>query len=164
MSVGTWESTLLRQLDHFRTGDVVVQALAFLVARDGWVLVPLAYGFLARVASGPRFSPLGLLVTRWIVPRVRSAPRLVPGPPKRFAQAIGLAFSGGAGLAWVLGVPEVSYLLIAGLLIAATLESVVAVCLGCIAYRFLWECDDCDDINERLRSALAARERAAATN
>ena len=46
--------------------------------------------------------------------------------------------------------------------LAATLEAVFALCLGCIAYRFLWECDDCNDISERLRAATAHR--AAATN
>jgi hypothetical protein len=52
-----------------------------------------AYGFLARVASGPTLSPLGQLATRVIVPRLAAAPRLVPGPPKRFAQGIGATLS-----------------------------------------------------------------------
>ena len=47
---------------------------------------------------------------------------------------------------------------IALLTIAATLESVFALCLGCIAYRFLWECDDCADISERLRLATASND------
>jgi len=86
----------------------------------------------------------------------------VPGPPKRFAQGIGLAFSGAAAVAWVLGAPVMTFLLIGFLIVAATLESVFAVCLGCIAYRFMWECDDCNDISERLR--LAVRLSGPATN
>ena len=35
-----------------------------------WIIVPLAYGFVARVTSGPRFSPLGLAVTRVVRPRL----------------------------------------------------------------------------------------------
>ncbi|MGA0330002.1 MAG: DUF4395 family protein, partial [Ilumatobacteraceae bacterium] len=58
---------------------VVVQALSFLVIREWWVLVPLAYGFVARVASGPRFSPLGRLVTQGIVPRLDREPSWVAG-------------------------------------------------------------------------------------
>jgi hypothetical protein len=143
---------------------VVVQALVFLVVREGWLLVPLVYGFLARVATGPSLSPLGQLVTRGIVPRLPPVDRFVPGPPKRFAQGVGLLFSVGASVAWLLDVPAASYALLAALVIAATLESVFAVCLGCIAYRFLWECDECDDISERLRAALAARESVVATN
>lgn len=135
---------------------VVVQAVAFLVFGEGWLLVPLVYGFLARVLTGPTLSPLGQLATRVVTPRLRIAHRLVPGPPKRFAQGIGLGFSGFAAAGWVLGVPQLSYVLIGLLVVAASLESVLAVCLGCIAYRFLWECDDCNDISERLRMALAS--------
>jgi len=76
---------------------VVVQALCCVVLREWWVLVPLTYGFLARVATGPTLSPLGQFATRVAGPAVESAvrrrrpqfhSRLVPGPPKRFAQAI----------------------------------------------------------------------------
>ena len=72
---------------------VVVMALAVLVLGQWWVLVPLAYGFVARVASGPRFSPLGLLATRVVTPRLPFAPKYCAGPPKRFAQAIGAVCS-----------------------------------------------------------------------
>jgi hypothetical protein len=139
-------------------GGVVLQAAVFLLFREGWLLVPLVYGFLARVLAGPTFSPLGQLVTRVITPRVRTEHRFVPGPPKRFAQGIGLAFTAGAAVAWALGAPAVGIALIAALLVAASLEAFLAVCLGCIAYRFLWECDDCNDISERLRLALQAQQ------
>lgn len=135
---------------------VVAQAAAFLVFREGWILIPLVYGFLARVATGPTLSPLGQLATRVLTPRIRVEHRLVSGPPKRFAQAIGLAFSATAGLAWLAGAPSVSFVVLALLIVAATLESVFAVCLGCIAYRFFWDCPDCNDITDRLRAAVAA--------
>ncbi len=143
---------------------VAVEATVFLAVQEWWLLIPLVGGFLARVATGPTLSPLGQFVTRVVTPRLAVDHRFVSGPPKRFAQGIGLAFTAGASVAWFLGVPLVSWLLIGALLIAATLESVFAVCLGCVAYRFVWECDDCDDISERLRSALAAQQHASATN
>jgi hypothetical protein len=143
---------------------VVAQAVAFLVFREGWLLVPLVYGFAARVLTGPTLSPLGQLATRVVTPRLRADHRFVPGPPKRFAQGIGLAFTAGAAVAWIFGAPSVSYTLIGFLAVAATLESVLAICLGCIAYRFLWECEDCNDLSERLRLALAAQQSAPATN
>ncbi len=140
---------------------VVLQAVTFLVLRQGWVLVPLAYGFLARVLSGPRFSPLGQLVTRVITPRIDVEHRFVPGPPKRFAQGVGLVFSGGALLGWVLDVHVVSYVLISGLVVAATLESVFAICLGCIVFARLMRwgfipadvCEECNDISRQLSPA-----------
>ena len=67
-----------------------VVALAIVIAATGWfwLTIPLAYGFWARVLTGPRLSPLGQLATRVIAPRL-GAPKTVPGPPKRFAQALG---------------------------------------------------------------------------
>jgi hypothetical protein len=134
---------------------VVLQAVAFLLTGEGWLLVPLVYGFVARVATGPTLSPLGQFATRVVTPRLSVEHRFVPGPPKRFAQAIGVAFSSVAALAWLAGAPVVTYVAIGLLVFAATLESVLAVCLGCIVYRFFWECEDCNDISERLRAALS---------
>ena len=147
---------------------VVAQALVFIVVREGWVLLPLTYGFLARVATGPTLSPLGQFVTRVATPRLEAVrrrddpdfhSRQVPGPPKRFAQAIGLAFTAGASVAWALDAPAVAVALVALLAVAATLEAAFAICLGCIAYSAIWGCADCDDISDRLRRALVeARE------
>lgn len=116
---------------------VVLQGIAFLVIRERWVLVPLTFGFLARVLTGPKLSPLGQFVTRAVTPRLRVQHRFVPGPPKRFAQGMGLAFSGGALIAWAAGTSAVSYVLIVGLIGAATLESGFAICLGCIVFNQL---------------------------
>ena len=79
---------------------VVLQAVVFLIVRQGWVLIPLTYGFTARVLTGPKLSPLGQLATRVLTPAMKGEGRLVPGPPKRFAQGIGLVFSLGASIAW----------------------------------------------------------------
>jgi cytochrome c biogenesis protein CcdA len=151
---------------------VVLEAILFLVFREGWVLVPLTYGFLARVATGPTLSPLGQFVTRFATPRVESVltrrnpefrSRQVPGPPKRFAQSIGLGFTAAASIAWMLDAPAVALVLIAMLAVAATLEAAFAICLGCIAYSAIWGCADCNDISDRLRRAVAeAREESTA--
>lgn len=140
---------------------VLGQAAVFLVVRQWWVLVPLVYGFLARVLTGPTLSPLGQFVTRVATPRLRVAPRFVPGPPKRFAQGVGLSFSGGAFLAWGLDAHVVSYGLIAALAVAATLESVFAVCLGCVVFNRLMRwgvipqhvCAECSDIRRSFAPA-----------
>ena len=137
---------------------VVVQGLVFLALREWWVLVPLVYGFLARVLAGPRFSPLGRLVTQVITPRVRVQHRFVPGPPKRFAQGIGLTFSAGALVAQLLGAGPVAIVLIVGLVGAASLESFAGYCLGCTIFNRLMRwgviptdvCEACADIRPRL--------------
>jgi hypothetical protein len=52
---------------------VVLLSLATIVFQEPLLTLLLAYGFLARVATGPKLSPLGLLVTR-----IRSANTLQP--------------------------------------------------------------------------------------
>lgn len=136
---------------------VVVQAMLFFWIGSGWLLVPLLYGFLARVLTGPTLSPLGQFATRVATPfveRFAVTSRRVPGPPKRFAQGIGLAFSSGAAVAWLLGAPVITSLLLAGLIGAALLESVAAYCLGCAIHQVIWGCDDCADLTERLGSSV----------
>lgn len=138
---------------------VILQAVLFLVFREGWLLALLTYGFAARVATGPTLSPLGQIVTRVATPALERArpsmrSRQVPGPPKRFAQAIGLGFTSAASIAWVAGADGVAVALIALLTVAAGLEAIFGICLGCIAYSALFGCADCDDISDRLRRAV----------
>jgi hypothetical protein len=116
---------------------VVLQAVAYLVTRWPVFLVTLAAGFVLRVLAGPRLSPLALLVTRVIVPRLNAAPRWVPGPPKRFAQGIGATLTVGALLAWLAGATGPAAVLIAMIAVAATLESLFAICLGCRLFALL---------------------------
>ncbi len=141
---------------------VVVLAGAELATHQRWLLVPLAYGFVARVLTGPRLSPWGLAVTRVIVPRLPFSARLVPGPPKRFAQGIGAALSTTALAAWAFaGANTVADLLVALIVIAATLEAVLGFCLGCRLFALLMRvgvipetvCEECADISRRLSAA-----------
>jgi Domain of unknown function (DUF4395) len=142
---------------------VVLQAVVYLAVQQWWMLVPLAYGFLARVLGGPRYSPLGQFVTRVVTPRLQVEHRFVPGPPKRFAQGMGLTFSAGALVAVAAGVPTLALVLIAGLVVAATLESAFSFCLGCVVFARLMRwgfipatvCEECNDISRRLAAATS---------
>jgi hypothetical protein len=142
---------------------VVLQVALFLVLREGWLLVPLAYGFVARVLTGPRLSPLGWFVTHVVTPRLHGEHRFVPGPPKRFAQGVGVVFSVGASIAWWLGSPPVAIVLISMLGIAASLEAFGGICLGCIVFARLMHwglvpesvCADCADLSGRRRRESA---------
>lgn len=134
---------------------VVILAGLTLAVRAEWMLWVLAYGFVARVASGPTFSPLGLLVTRVLVPRLALAERPVPGPPKRFAQGIGAALTVSAVvLAYGLGESGAAFALVAMLVVAAGLEAFAGVCLGCKIFALLMRvgvipatvCERCNDL------------------
>ena len=119
-----------------------------------WLLVILAYGFVARVLTGPTMSPLGQLVTRVITPRLGVPEKLVAGPPKRFAQGVGVAFSVSALVLTLLGYDLAARVVLAGLVTAATLESVFALCLGCKVFGLLMKvgiipeevCERCSNI------------------
>jgi len=136
---------------------VVLISTTFLLTNSTFVLVALAYGFAARVAAGPTFSPLALFVTRVVTPKLNFNHKFVPGPPKRFAQTIGLVFSSSALLLALLDFSLAAKLVIAGLIFAALLESVFAICLGCIAFSYLMKlgaipesvCESCNDISLR---------------
>src|SRR2546421_11686813 len=71
---------------------VLVTVLVILLTGAYWLLIPLAYGFWARVLTGPSLSPVGMLAQRVIAPRLGPS-KPVPGPPKRFAQGMGAALS-----------------------------------------------------------------------
>jgi hypothetical protein len=115
-------------------GGVVLLSLTALLPGLTWLAAPIAVGFLLRVASGPRFSPLGQLATRLIAPRL-GPPRPVPGPPKRFAQAIGASLSSVAALAYLgFGATGAARVLLALIVLAASLESAFALCLGCALF------------------------------
>ena len=112
-------------------GVVVLSALT-IALDEPLLLLPLAYGFIARVAAGPRFSPLALLVTKVVVPRLPFAERPTPGPPKRFAQGMGVAFSATAAvLALGFGAHGAAYVVLGLLIVAASLEAFAGLCLGC---------------------------------
>jgi hypothetical protein len=103
-----------------------------------WLFIVLAYGFVARVLSGPTLSPLGQFVTRVLTPRLPFPPKYVAGPPKRFAQGIGATFSVAAVIAqFGFGATGLAYVFVGFIIVAATLESVFAYCLGCKAFAVL---------------------------
>lgn len=115
-----------------RTVAVGVGSLAatIVVTRAWWLLWPLAYGFVARVTTGPRLSPLAQFAVRVVAPRL--SPRPVPGPPKRFAQGIGaLVTTAGLVAHYAFGSDGVVVALLVAMVAFATLEALFGFCVGC---------------------------------
>jgi hypothetical protein len=137
-------------------GVVMVVALVTLLTSAYWLLIPLAYGFWARVLTGPTLSPLGRFATRVAAPRL-GEPKYVPGPPKRFAQGMGTAITTTALILWLVGATTGVDVLLALLVVAAALESIVALCLGCQVFAVLMRiglvpesvCLECSNLNWR---------------
>ena len=139
---------------------VLVIALLALLTGAAWLYAVLAADFALRTAFGPKASPLAQLATRALRPLLAVAPRPTPGPPKRFAAAIGavltaaafvLALAGATAAVWVIG---------AVMVIFPALEAFLGLCVGCKVFAGLMRlglvpeevCLDCADITRRQRA------------
>ena len=136
-------------------GGVVLMSVVTIVLDQPWLTTVIAYGFVARVLTGPKLSPLGLLVTRVVTPRLPVREKLVAGPPKRFAQGIGAVLTVTAAvLALGFGKAAAAYVVLGAVVVAATLESVFAFCIGCTIFAGLIRvglvpetvCEECNNI------------------
>ncbi len=140
---------------------VVTMSVIFLITGNGFLLIPLTYGFAARVASGPTLSPLGQLSVRVLTPLIKTEHKMVPGPPKRFAQTIGLVFTATASVLFLTDNTTAAKIVMTMLVAAASLEAFFGFCLGCKMFAILMRlglipeevCAECNDISLRIRNA-----------
>ncbi len=142
-------------------GVVLATVIVILATSAYWLLIPLAYGFWARVLTGPKLSPLGWTAQNVIAPRL-GAKKPVPGPPKRFAQAMGAVMSTTAlVLALGFGLHTAADVVLVLFLPAAGLESIFGYCIGCKIFGLLMRlgivpetvCAECADVSLRLSAA-----------
>lgn len=146
-------------------GMVVALSAVIVAFQAPWLIFFLVYGFLARVLTGPTLSPMGLLATKVLVPLLGNPERPVPGPPKRFAQAVGLVFSGTSLLLYyVFGMSVAAYSVLGVLLFFAALEAFLGFCTGCFVFGYLMRwglvpeetCERCNNLVLRLPDEVAA--------
>lgn len=140
-------------------GVVLLTVVVILATGAYWLLIPLTYGFWARVLAGPTLSPLGWAAQNVIAPRL-GPKKPVAGPPKRFAQGMGAAMSSAALVcALIVGSRAAADAILGLLVVAAGLESIFGYCLGCQVFGLLMRgglvpetvCADCADISLRFR-------------
>ena len=90
----------------------------------------------------------------------------MPGPPKRFAQAVGVVFSTTALVLWYgFGEHTASFVVVGLLCCAAFLEAAFGLCLGCKAFALLMKvgvipesvCLECGDLSLRHPELAADR-------
>jgi hypothetical protein len=134
-------------------GMVVTLSIVIVLLDVHWLMFFLAYGFLARVLTGPTLSPMGLLATRVFAP-IFHLKKPVAGPPKRFAQAVGLAFSTTAlVLHYGFGLAIATNVVLGILIFFAALEAFFGFCTGCFVFGYLMRwgvipddvCDRCNN-------------------
>lgn len=118
---------------RFSAGLTTIVFVVVLLTGSGWLALAQAAVF-AIGAYDPRLTPYGLLYRHVVAPRLGPPTAREDGAPVRFAQAVGLAFTvvtvaGYLSGATVLGVIGASFALV-----AAFLNAVFGLCLGCEAY------------------------------
>jgi Na+/H+-translocating membrane pyrophosphatase len=146
---------------------ILVLAVVALAAHQWWLYAVLAADFVLRAGWGPSASPVAILVSRWVRPRVAAAPRHTAGPPKRFAAAIGAVLTVAATVLWLAGTSLPVLLIGAVMVVFPALESIGGICVGCIVFGWLMRlglipesvCVECADIGRR----AAQRQTATAT-
>ena len=105
-----------------------------LITGSVWLLAAQGLIFAAGAFLGMRRSPYGLLY-RWLIrPRLGPPKELEPDAPPRFAQGIGLLISVIGVIGYGTGVTALGMAAAAAGLIAAFLNGVFGLCLGCEMY------------------------------
>ncbi len=119
-----------------RFGALITMAMftAALITGNVWVLTFQAVMFAAGTFLGLPRAPYGLLY-RWLVrPRLGPPAELEAAAPPRFAQAVGLVITAIAIVGYATGVTPLGMAAAAAGLVAAVLNGVFGLCLGCELY------------------------------
>jgi hypothetical protein len=115
---------------------VVVLALV-LITGSGWLLAAQAVVFAVGALAGLRYAPYGLIY-RWLIrPRLGPPARTEAEAPPRFAQGVGMVIAAAGVVCYALGATTGGLIFTALALIAAFLNAVFDLCLGCHMYLFI---------------------------
>jgi hypothetical protein len=102
-----------------------------------YTILPLLYGFTARVLYGPDYSPAAQFVLKAVIPLFKIENRPTPGAPKRFAQFIGFLFTLTAAILFSLNLILEFQIVLSILVFFAFLESSLGFCAGCFVFSYL---------------------------
>jgi hypothetical protein len=112
----------------------MVMFAVVLITSNVWVLAVQAVVFAAGALLGLRYSPYGLLY-KWLVrPRLGAPRELEAEAPPRFAQALGLGIAVIGIIGYATGATPLGMAAAAAGLVAAILNGVFGLCLGCEMY------------------------------
>jgi hypothetical protein len=119
-----------------RFGALITMVMFAVVLITGsvWVLAAQALVFAAGALLGLGKSPYGLIY-KWLVrPRLGPPRELEAEAPPRFAQAVGLVIAVIGVIGYASGVTPLGMAAAAAGLVAAILNGVFGLCLGCEMY------------------------------
>lgn len=121
---------------RFAAALTTVVLIIVLVFGAGWLALAQAAIF-AVTALAPRYGPYALIYRRAIAPRLGPPGDLEPAAPVRFAQLVGLCFAVVAAFGYLSSATLLGAVAAGGALLAAFLNAVFGLCLGCEMYLVL---------------------------
>jgi hypothetical protein len=121
---------------RFAAAVTTVVLIVVLITGSGWLALAQTVVF-ALGAVSARLSPYGTVFRVFRARRLGPPKEFEPAEPVRFAQAVGFAFGAVASVGFLSGADTVGLVAAACALIAAFLNAVFGLCLGCEAYLFL---------------------------
>ena len=116
------------------TAVLLVAALLTPPAVAGTLVAVQLLFFLAGVLLGVQRTPTGLLFRTLVRPRLDPPDDLEDPRPPRFAQGVGLVFTAVALTGYVTGATLLGQVAVGLALVAALLNAVIGLCLGCELY------------------------------
>jgi hypothetical protein len=112
----------------------MVVFVVVLITGSAWLLAAQGLVFAAGAVFGLRYSPYGVVYRLLIRPRLGPPAELEAEAPPRFAQAVGLVISAIGVIGYASGVGPLGMAAAAAGLVAAVLNGVFGICLGCELY------------------------------
>ena len=126
-----------------RFGALITTVIFVIILITGnvWLFAAQGVVFAVAVIFGMRNAPYGLIY-RWLVrPRLGPPKELEPEAPPRFAQGVGLLISVIGVIGYAAGITPLGMAAASAGLLAAFLNGVFGLCLGCEMYlliRRIW--------------------------
>jgi hypothetical protein len=118
---------------RFAAALTSVVLVVVLVTGAGWLALAQAVIF-AVTAADPRRGPYGMIFRALVLPRIGPPAEREAVAPVRFAQALGFAFLTVSAIGYLAGVTSLGVTFAALGLLAAFLNAVFGLCLGCELY------------------------------
>lgn len=154
MKLGYYPDVVNENVTRVVASTVVILGVVSIVFPNPYTIALLTLGFLLRVSFGPKYEPFVLFTNRFLVPLLKISFVPVPGPPKRFAQLIGLLFSVTSLIFLLNGLSLQFQITMATLVFFASLESFLGWCAGCFAFGLLMKigvipqeiCEKCNNL------------------
>jgi hypothetical protein len=116
------------------TAVILVVALLTPPAVAGTLVALQGLMFLSGVVFGVPNTPSGLAFRTLVRPRLSPPDELEDPRPPRFAQGVGLAFTSVALVGYLTGATLLGQVAVGLALVAALLNAVIGLCLGCELY------------------------------